>query len=115
MSQITTKDFLSEAELHAIERFLADETAVEAVRKVILSGVYFDGRLLEGKPADPLKNFILGAVTRPGDSLLPDAEMGAKVKAIVNAVALVESGFKELEKCIPGKVVEDKEITNPAV
>lgn len=91
-------DYLDEREEAAIQRFLEDEVQMEAVKKVLLSGVYQDGRLEAGKPADPLRNFILGATTGPNDQLLPDEQLGGKLRAIINAVSLVESGFRALEK-----------------
>lgn len=92
-------DYLSEHERQEVEKFLENKTLFEAVRKVILSGVYLDGRLEADKPADPLKNFVLAAFTQPGVSLLPDQDMGAKMRSIINAVSMVETGFAELEKC----------------
>lgn len=94
-------DYLSEKEKTSVQKFLLDPVMREAVRKVLLSGIYSDGIMSPDKPADPLKNFILGTVTRQGNELLPDAEMGAKLRAIINGVSLVESGFKELEKLKP--------------
>lgn len=98
MAKQETPDYLDEREVAAIQRFLEDAVQLEAVRKVLLSGVYEDGVMKPGKPADPLKNFILGATTGPNDNLLPDEQLGAKLRAIISGVSLVESGFSALEK-----------------
>ena len=92
-------DYLSEKERSEVQKFLENKIAFEAVRKVLLSGVYLDGRLEADKPADPLKNFILASFTQPGVGLLPDSDMGAKMRSIINAVSMIETGFAELEKC----------------
>ena len=92
-------DYLSEKERGAVVKFLNDATMREAVRKVILSGVYFDGILEADRPADPLKNFMLAMFTHPGMNLLQQSEKGAKIDAVLNAVSMVETGFREMEKC----------------
>lgn len=95
------KEHLSDSEKSALERFVLDEVTREAVRKVILSGIYFDGRLTPGEPADPLKNFMLAYFTTPQAALLPAEEKGHRLEAIINAISLVETGFKEIEKFKP--------------
>lgn len=107
------KHFLSEKEESAVKRFLADETMMEAVRKILLSGVYEDGILVPNTPADPLKNFILGAFTTQTSSLLSYEEKGRKLDTIINAISLVESGFKQLER-FKQIEVETKETINKA-
>ena len=91
-------EYLSEIEKSALDRFVSDETMREAVKKVILSGVYDDGVLREGKPSDPLKNFMLAYFTSPQGSLLPAEEKGYRLEAILNAISMVETGFKNLDK-----------------
>lgn len=105
--------YLSEREVKAVQKFLLDERMKEAVKKVLLSGVYFDGMLTPDKPADPLKNFALAAFTTPQSSLLTQEQKGAKLEAIINAISMIETGFRELEKC---KEVETpvKEVINKA-
>lgn len=100
---IETPNYLNDRELAAVQRFLEDETQLEAVRKVLLSGVYLDGKLEAGKPADPLKNFILARFSSQQAQLLPVEERGKQLDVIINAVSLVESGFQALEKLKPIK------------
>ena len=91
--------FLNEAEKERISsRFLEDPVLVEAVRKVILSGIYSDGVLEKGRPADPLKNFIVALFTRPQIMGLPSEKKGQLMETVINAVSIVESGFDILKK-----------------
>jgi len=90
--------YLNDTEKSLIQNFLDNTVLKEAVRKVILSGVYSDGTLKQGIPADPSKNFILGSMTIKERVLLPDAEFGSHLRSIINGIGLVESGFTQLEK-----------------
>ena len=100
--------YLSEAEKQSVAKFLADPSMKEAVRKVLLSCVYYDGTMEEDRAADPLKNFILAYFTNPQKQLLPAAEKGMLLETIINSVSLVESGFKQLEKLKPLELPELK-------
>ena len=89
---------------------------VEAVRKVILSGIYFDGVLKPGRPSDPFKNFILGkfagkiegSMQPPPVIMDSTEEIGLKMRAIIDAISMLETGFRELDKL--KKVVPLKEV-----
>lgn len=93
-------DYLNEIERAELAKFVGNKTLFEAVRKVILSGVYFDGVMIPGKPADPLRNFVLASFTNangmmPADmATKPDAEMGAKLRSIIQAVSMIDTGFE---------------------
>lgn len=97
-----------------IQKFLENPVMTEAVKKVILSGVYRDGRLQAGESADPMKNFILGFANPRGDMnppiKMPDAELGSQIRAVFYAVSMVESGFAELDKCKRVVPEEEKKI-----
>jgi len=104
-------DYLSEIEVQKVELFLEDNIMREAVKKVILSGVYFDGTMEAGKPHDPLKNFVLGKLSQQQVMMNDDRHMGALARSMIDAVGMIETGFGELEKCKPVKV-ENKEVVN---
>ena len=61
-----------------MERLNADSYAMQALKKVILKRICFDGTLEEGTPAEPLRNFMLNVVDAIGKEL-SDAELGAFV------------------------------------
>ena len=99
-------DYLNDIEKSEVAAFLENETAYNAVKKVLLSGVYFDGVMVEGKDADPLKNFILGRLAQQQVLMNDDKHMGALMRSIIDAISMIETGFAELEKCKPVKVEE---------
>lgn len=82
-------------EVDRLEFIAKDEVAITALKKVILSAVYFDGTLIEEGIPDPLKNFCLAIASKPG---IKNEDLGAEIKASLAAVQLLETGFKELEK-----------------
>ena len=96
--------YLNQVEKDVIANFLENKMLFEAVRKVLLSGIYLDGTLHEGRGADPLKNFILATMTTQTAQVLPQLERGAKLDAIINAISMIETGFRNLEKLKAVKV-----------
>ena len=101
--------YLNQSELQALERLNADSYAMQALKKVILKRICFDGTLEEGTPADPLRNFMLNVVDAIGKEL-SDAELGALTRARRVAVELLEQGVKDLEKYKHIKTQKPKEI-----
>lgn len=89
------QDVLSELEKSKLSQVANDKVVLEAIKKVVLSCVYFDGTLnKEGMP-EPLKNFCLAIAAEPNQS---NESIGARMRASLAGVQLLETGFKELEK-----------------
>lgn len=86
---------LSSLESDKLSMIAKDEVAIIALKKVILSAVYFDGTLIEEGIPDPLKNFCLAIASKPN---IKNEDLGAEIRASLAAVQLLETGFKELEK-----------------
>ncbi len=93
-------EYLSDIERAKIETFMADKVMVEAVKKVLLSGIYYNGTLKPGEKADPLKNFALALAFDP---MIPAQKVGEDLKASAQGISLLEQGFRKL-----GEVVEAK-------
>lgn len=113
----TVNEYLSDIERRKILSFINDETMLEAVRKVLLFGIYFNGTLKEGEAANPAQNFALqlGFQSDVQGVVLSDEQLGADVRAQVKGIRLLESGFAELKNCVPeAKGSEPKEEKNPA-
>lgn len=91
-------DYLNDIEKAELEKFVENTTQFEAVRKVLLAGIYFNGTLSKGKPADARKNFILAQLTQPLMENAPIEEFGHYAKSLVNGVKLIETGFQDFEK-----------------
>jgi len=103
-------DFLSELERDKLKLVASDKVTLEAVKKVILSAVYFDGTLDKKGIPDPQRNFCLAIASKEGAT---NEEIGAGVRAGLAATQLLELGFRELEKYAVEKVTL-KEAVNTA-
>lgn len=106
---------LNEIEKSEIEKFVANKTMFEAVRKVLLQGIYFEGVLKDGQKAMPLKNFTMELANSSANvqGMISDEALGQNLRAKWEGIRTVEIGFKELEQMI--QKVEKKEVkTNQA-
>lgn len=92
-------DFLSKVEQDKIAIFNQDKVLFEAIKKVILKGVYSQGKLEKDKPADPMFNAALGLVAQTQvDSKITNEALGADLRAFFEGAKMVELGFTELAK-----------------
>ena len=86
---------LTELEKDKLKFVANDETMLGAIKKVILSAVYFDGTLRKNADPESQKNFCLALAAEPG---INNERLGANLKASLAGVQLLENGFRELEK-----------------
>lgn len=97
-------NFLNEVEKNELTKFVENKTQFEAVRKVILSGVFYDGVLKQGEAMDVLRNFMIARFTNPqGMSPAPigidtDETLGRKLRAMIDGISMVETAFKKFEQ-----------------
>ncbi|MFA5300401.1 MAG: hypothetical protein WC389_19625 [Lutibacter sp.] len=90
-------DYLNEIEKNELAKFVENRVQFEAVKKVVLACIYFDGTIQKEGIPNPLKNFLL-AIAAGSMGTLTREQLGEKVEASLAGVQLLESGFKELEK-----------------
>lgn len=103
-------EFLSDSEKDAIRVFWASERMREAVRKVLLAGLYYNGILVPNKPADALKNFAITFIHQaPGAT---DEQVGRRLRAQYEGLMKVEEAFNHMATY--EKVEESKPKTNKA-
>lgn len=90
---------LNDQERAKIELFVADELLFEAVRKVVLFGIYGNGVMEPGVKHDPSQNFALAQVFRALNQGLPisDDELGQNLRAQAAGIKLLEVAFGQLE------------------
>lgn len=89
------QEYLSDVEQQKIKSFMTDATMVEAVKKVILAGIYHNGTLKPGEKANALKNFALSLAFDPK---IDNEALGADLRATAQGISFVEKGFGELGK-----------------
>ncbi len=86
---------LNDNERLAIQMFVDNEVQREAVKKVLLAEIYYNGVLKEGEAADPLRNFTLGLVSNLGDRLRNEA-LGEQLRAAWEGINMLEVAFNQL-------------------
>lgn len=94
-----TKEFidqvLTDAEKSALTSFADNAHAFNAAKKILLAAGYYNGSLRTDMNPDPLRNAALTLAVEKG---FTNEQIGQDVRALAEAVRLVDLGFKELEK-----------------
>lgn len=94
------ENILTEKEVAEVEKFCSNEVMKEAVRKVLLAGIYDNGTLKPGQKAEPSKNFALFEMFNHINAGVPInyEEMGRVVYGKAHGIKLLEVAFAELDK-----------------
>jgi len=92
------KQILSPLEVTKIEQFNRDKDMQEAVRKVLLSGLYTHGVIAPSYEHNPLINGAFALVALAGDNPIPDAELGAHLRGTWFGINALENAWKQLLK-----------------
>lgn len=99
------KEYLTELEIAKIEAFVADETMYNAVYKVLLQALYTHGTVQKDeKVSNPQHNFALSIAALAMQNPIPDAEIGAQVRAVFAGVNVLKNALDDL-----GKIKVEKE------
>ena len=89
------KEYLTDLEIAKIETFCADTEMYEAVKKVVLAGLYHNGVIIKGESHDAARNFALALVnSEQGDKT--DAQIGQELRAAHTGISLLLTSFNEL-------------------
>lgn len=100
------KEHLTELEIAKIEAFNADEVLVEAVRKVLLQGIYTHGTIQKGFKAEPLKNGALSLAAQATNNPITDELLGQHIRGVWAGVNALENAFKDLQGIRSNKAIE---------
>jgi hypothetical protein len=95
------EDILNDKEKKQIQNFLANTNMKEAVKKILLASIYSNGTIKPGEDPDYLRNHFLGLLLEPRTGQeynLTNEQLGAKFRARIEAVILLDDGFKQLDK-----------------
>lgn len=103
---------LNDIEKMELAKFADNATLFEAVRKVVLFDVYFNGTLKAGEKANPLRNYCLSMVSQKGG--FSNEQVGAELRATWEGVNMLEGALLTLSsyKTTPPVKVDDGK--NPA-
>lgn len=90
------KENLTDLEIAKIETFCKDQEMYEAVRKVILAGIYSHGVVEKGLKHNPLQNGAFSLAALSVNNPIPDEQLGQHIRGMWAGVNALESGFKQL-------------------
>jgi hypothetical protein len=105
---------LDDNEKLAVQMFVDNDVQREAVKKVLLMGIYHNGTLEKGKDANPFMNFALGHVAAADELHLDNNALGQQLRAAWEGIVAIEKGFEGMNyyrKPQEGSTKKD----NPAV
>lgn len=91
------KDYLTEIEVEKIENFCKDEVLVEAVRKVLLQGLYTHGTVQLGYTPNPLQNGAFGLASVAMNNPIPDEALGQHIRSMWSGMNALENAFRDLQ------------------
>jgi len=104
--------FLNDIEKQLVEAFYKNETQREAVKKVLLMGIYNNGVIRSGEVHNPQLNWALSLAWNMDGTSETNEKLGANLRAVAEGIKSVELAFKELSKFTTIEPVKEKK--NPA-
>lgn len=105
------EQLFTDREKDELGRFVNNEVMFKAVKKVVLSSIYFDGTLRKGGIPDPTTNFALALASMGIET--SNEELGANLKTSLAGVQLLEKGFAKLERFSRKKQPPKEKEPNP--
>ena len=108
LGTVTDEDYFGQ------EKYSSDEEMYNAVKKVLLEGIYFHGVNKPGQVADPLVNGALSLAALSTTNPIPDVELGAHIRGVWAGLNALENAYKKL-KNITSKVAEVESPYNEAI
>lgn len=94
---MNTKDFLTDLEIAKIEAFCKDEALYNAVRKVLLQGIYEHGTVKKEGIPNPLVNGAFSLAALSMENPIPDEQLGAHIRAMWAGVNAMKNAFDTLD------------------
>lgn len=102
---------LNDAEKLKVNSFLSDTVMANAIKKILLLGIYENGTIKAGEDYDATTNFALGLAFRGKEAGRTNEEIGADLRACAEGIRLLEGAYQQLEKFkVVPEVVGKKEI-----
>jgi hypothetical protein len=89
-------DFLTNIEKEKVEAFCKDKVMHEAVRKVLLRGIYTHGTVKEDFVADPLVNGAFSLVSLAMTNPIPDEQLGTHLRGMWTGINAMKNAFDGL-------------------
>lgn len=99
----------TELEVSKIEQFCADIEMFNAVKKVLLAGIYSHGTVQRGFTPDPLKNGALSLVHLSTANPVTDEVLGQHIRGVWEGLNALQNAIQNLQS-IKSEV---KEVVSP--
>lgn len=99
----------TELEVSKIEQFCADTEMFNAVKKVLLAGIYTHGTIQRGFTPDPLKNGALSLVHLSTANPVTDEVLGQHIRGVWEGLNALQNAIQNLHS-IKSEV---KEVVSP--
>jgi CII-binding regulator of phage lambda lysogenization HflD len=103
---------LTDLQITKIEQFCKDEEMFNAVRAVLLAGIYTHGTLQKGFTPDPLINGALSLVHLSSANPVPDEVLGQHIRGVwegLNALQNAIQNLKNIKSDIKSPYIEINE------
>lgn len=108
-------DYLSDLEKVKIETFCKDADMYNAVKKVLLEGLYTHGVLQAGVGHNPLQNAAFHLASVSVDNPIPDEVLGQHTRGMFYGINALEVGFNRLNNVTSSKTESVESPYNEAV
>jgi len=90
-------EYLTDLNKAKIEAFCADKEMYDAVKKVLLAGLYEHGTLKEGYTPNPLQNAAFSLASQAVQNPIPDELLGQHIRGMWMGMNALELGFNRLD------------------
>lgn len=87
----------TELEISKIEQFCADTEMFNAVKKVLLAGIYTHGTIQRGFTPDPLKNGALSLVHLSTANPVTDEVLGQHIRGVWEGLNALQNAVQNLQ------------------
>lgn len=86
----------TDLEISKIESFCADMEMYNAVKKVLLAGIYTHGTIQKGFTPDPLKNGALSLASLATANPISDEVLGQHIRGVWEGINALQNAFQNL-------------------
>lgn len=91
------KEQLNDLQISKIEQFCADEEMYNAVKAVLLAGIYTHGTVQRGFTPDPLKNGAFSLVHLSTQNPVTDEVLGQHIRGVWEGINAMHNAFNNLK------------------
>jgi hypothetical protein len=101
---------LSDLQIAKIEAFCADKEMYDAVKRVILAGIYEHGTIQAGYEPNPLENAAFNLASLAISNPIPDEALGQNIRSMWAGVNSMKNAFDKLDTI---KSKQDDSVESP--